>query len=85
VISLICTTAAPHQTCHWNVTFPPTGDATGFHGTMHGKFKVADTIVLDGYTRQWEVAPKRAQLRTKQGDAYCREWGFQPVAVFFLG
>jgi len=51
---------------------------------MHGKFKVADTIVLDGYTRQWEVAPKRAQLRTKQGDAYCREWGFQPVAVFLL-
>ena len=40
--------------------------ATGFHCTMHGKFKVTDTIVLDGYTRQrWEVAPKKAQLRTK--------------------
>jgi len=36
---------------------------------MHGKFKVTDTIVLDGYTRQrWEVAPKKAQLRTKQGE-----------------
>ena len=48
---------------------PHTGDATGFHCPIHGKFKVADTIVFDGYTRQqWEVALKKAQLRTKQGD-----------------
>jgi hypothetical protein len=46
-----------------------TGDATGFHCATHGKFKVADTILLDGYTRQqWEVALKKAQLRTKQGE-----------------
>jgi len=48
---------------------PHTGDATGFHCPIHGKFKVADTIVFDGYTRQqWEVALKKAQLRTKRGD-----------------
>ena len=48
---------------------PHTGDATGFHCPIHGKFKVADTIVFDGYTRQqWELALKKAQLRTKQGD-----------------
>ena len=48
---------------------PHTGDATGFHCPIHGKFKVVDTIVFDGYTRQqWEVALKKAQLRTKQGD-----------------
>jgi hypothetical protein len=47
---------------------PHIGDATGFHCPTHGKFKVADTIVLDEYTRQqWEVALKKAQLRTKQG------------------
>jgi len=48
---------------------PHIGDATGFHCPTHGKFKVADTIVLDGYTRQqWEVALKKAQLTTKQGE-----------------
>jgi hypothetical protein len=44
---------------------------------MHGKFKVADTIVLDGYTRQqWEVAPKKTATNEAGGIAYCREWGF---------
>ena len=48
---------------------PGIGDTTGFHCPTHGKFKVADTIVLDGYTRQqWEVALKKAQLRTNQGE-----------------
>jgi len=48
---------------------PHIDDATGFHCPTHGKFKVADTIVLDGYTRQqWEVALKKAQLRTNQGE-----------------
>jgi hypothetical protein len=46
-----------------------TGDATGFHCPTHGKFKMADTIFEDDYTRrQWEVALKKAQLRTKQGE-----------------
>ena len=46
-----------------------TGDATGFHCATHGKFKIADTIFLEDYTRQqWEVALKKAQLRTKQGE-----------------
>ena len=45
------------------------GDATGFHCPIHDKFKVADTIVPEDYTRQqWEVALKKAQLRTKQGE-----------------
>ena len=46
-----------------------TGDATGFHCATHGKFKIADTIFPEDYTRQqWEVALKKAQLRTKQGE-----------------
>ena len=59
---------------------PHIGDATGFHCPTHGKFKVADTIVLDGYTRQqWEVALKKAQLRTKQGEwPLVRLGGFGP-------
>ena len=45
------------------------GDATGFHCPIDGKFKVADTIIPEDYTRQqWEVALKKAQLRTKQGE-----------------
>jgi len=66
VIFLIMHHGSAPSDVPWNVTFPRTDDATGFHCTMHGKFKVTDTIVLDGYTRQrWEVAPKKAQLRTK--------------------
>ena len=46
-----------------------TGDATGFDCPTHGKFKIADTIFPEDYTRQqWEVALKKAQLRTKQGE-----------------
>jgi len=46
-----------------------TGDASGFHCATHGKFKIADTIFPEDYTRQqWEVALKKAQLRTKQGE-----------------
>ena len=46
-----------------------TGDATGFHCPTHGKFKIADTIFPEDYTRQqWELALKKAQLRTKQGE-----------------
>jgi hypothetical protein len=34
---------------------PRIGDATGFHCPIDGKFKVADTIVPEDYTRQqWE-------------------------------
>jgi hypothetical protein len=48
---------------------PHTGYATGFHCPTHGKFKVADTIFPEDYTRQqWVVALKKAQLRTKQGE-----------------
>ena len=46
-----------------------TGDATGFYCATHGKFEIADTIFPEDYTRQqWEVALKKAQLRTKQGE-----------------
>jgi hypothetical protein len=46
-----------------------TGDATGFHCPIDGKFKIADTIVPEDYTRQQlEMALKKAQLRTKQGE-----------------
>ena len=46
-----------------------TGDATGFHCATHSKFEIADTIFPEDYTRQqWEVALKKAQLRTKQGE-----------------
>ena len=46
-----------------------TGDASGFDCATHGKFKIADTIFPEDYTRQqWEVALKKAQLRTKQGE-----------------
>ena len=46
-----------------------TGDATGFQCATHGKFKIADTIFPEDYTRQqWEVALKKASLRTKQGE-----------------
>jgi hypothetical protein len=49
--------------------FDRTGDATGFDCVTHGKFKIADTIFTEDYTRQqWEVALKKAQLRTKQGE-----------------
>jgi hypothetical protein len=48
---------------------PRIGDATGFYCPIHGKFKFADAIVPEDYTReQWEVALKTAQLRTKQGE-----------------
>ena len=48
---------------------PRTGDATGFQCATHGKFKIADTIFPEDYTRQqWEVALKKASLRTKQGE-----------------
>ena len=47
---------------------PHTGDATGFHCPIHGKFKVADTIVFDGYTRQqWEVALKKDSYELNRG------------------
>jgi hypothetical protein len=49
-----------------------TGDATGFDCPTDGKFKVADTIAPEDYTRQqWEAALKKAQIRAKQG-----EWPF---------
>jgi hypothetical protein len=56
-----------------------TGDATGFHCATHGKFKIADTIFPEDYTRQqWELALKKAQLRTKQG-----EWPIVRVRDFY--
>ena len=45
----------------------------------HGKFKIADTIVPEDYTRQQrEAALKKAQLRTKQG-----EWPIVRVRDFY--
>ena len=56
-----------------------TGDATGFHCPTHGKFKIADTIFPEDYTRQqWELALKKAQLGTKQG-----EWPIVRVRDFY--
>ena len=56
-----------------------TGDATGFHCATHGDFKISDTIFPEDYTRQqWELALKKAQLRTKQG-----EWPIVRVRDFY--
>jgi hypothetical protein len=40
-----------------------TGDATGFYCTIHGHFKIANTVALDDYyTRaEWDVARGEAQ------------------------
>jgi len=41
-----------------------TGDATGFDCPMHGKFKVANTIVAEECNRRrWEAALRKAKLR----------------------
>ena len=47
-----------------------TGDATGFYCTIHGHFKVADTIAVDEYyTRaEWEVAFVRRSIRRWKGN-----------------
>ncbi len=58
-----------------------TGDATGFHCTEHGSFKVADTIFgvqsAKDYTRQqWEAALGKAKLRTKGEWPVIRSYDF---------
>ena len=67
VVCPICKTSAQE--------FSRTRDATGFHCPTHGDFKVADAVFAEAkakakdYThQQWEVALKKAQLRTKQGE-----------------
>jgi hypothetical protein len=47
-----------------------TGDATGFHCTSHGHFKVADTIADDEYyTRvEWEAALRAAKHKAMEGE-----------------
>jgi hypothetical protein len=56
---------------------PRISDATGFHCPIDGKFKVADTIVPEDYTRQqWEIAAKESTATNEAGGmAYCQEWG----------
>jgi hypothetical protein len=46
------------------------GDATGFYCTIHGHFKVADTIAVDEYyTRaEWEVALRAAKYKAMEGE-----------------
>jgi hypothetical protein len=50
--------------------FARTGDAIGFYCTIHGHFKVADTIAVDEYyTRaQWEVALRAAKHKAMEGE-----------------
>jgi hypothetical protein len=47
-----------------------TGDATGFYCTIHGHFKIADTITVDDhYTRaEWEVALRAAKHKAMDGE-----------------
>ncbi len=47
-----------------------TGDATGFYCTIHGHFKVADTIAVDEYyTRaEWEDALRVAKYEAMEGE-----------------
>jgi hypothetical protein len=47
-----------------------TGDATGFHCSTHGDFKVADAVFAEAkakhYSReQWEAALEKAEERTE--------------------
>jgi|SRR5690242_11082543 hypothetical protein len=49
-----------------------TGDATGFHCSTHGDFKVADTVFAEAkakhYSReQWEAALDKAKEREPEG------------------
>ena len=46
------------------------GDAIGFYCTIHGHFKVADTIAVDDhYTRaEWEVAWRAAKHKGMEGE-----------------
>jgi hypothetical protein len=45
-------------------------DATGFYCTIHGHFKVADSIALDDYyTRaEWEVALRAGKYKAMEGE-----------------
>jgi hypothetical protein len=47
-----------------------TGDATGFYCTIHGHFKIANTVALDDYyTRaEWEVALRAAKHKAMEGE-----------------
>jgi hypothetical protein len=47
-----------------------TGDATGFYCTIHGHFKIANTVALDDYyTRaEWEVALRAAKHKSMEGE-----------------
>jgi len=47
-----------------------TGDATGFYCTIHGHFKVADSIAPeDYYTRaEWEGALRGAKYKAMEGE-----------------
>ena len=47
-----------------------TGDATGFRCTIHGHFRVADTIAVDEYyTRaEWEAALRVAKYEAMEGE-----------------
>ena len=54
-------------------------DATGFYCTIHGHFKVADTIAVDEYyTRaEWEVAWRAAKHKAMEGEwPVIRPWDF---------
>jgi hypothetical protein len=48
---------------------PHTGDATGFYCTIHGHFKIANTVALDDYyTAEWEVALRAAKHKAMEGE-----------------
>jgi hypothetical protein len=47
-----------------------TGDAIGFYCTIHGHFKIANTVAIDDYyTRaEWEVALRAAKHKATEGE-----------------
>jgi hypothetical protein len=47
-----------------------TGDEAGFYCTIHGHFKIANTVALDDYyTRaEWEVALGAAKHKAMEGE-----------------
>ncbi len=57
-----------------------TGDARGYHCTIHGHFKVADTIAVDDYYThaEWEAALREAKYEAMEG-----EWPFIRPGDFF--
>ena len=47
-----------------------TGDATGFYCTIHGHFKIANTVASDNYysRAEWEVALRAAKHKAMEGE-----------------